>query len=1366
MSDSPVERDETRRPGPDTSPAPGSDTTLPLPPPGEESTAVPVPPTGAGADASAEADRAYAERLLRAGALTSRQIEAARRAQASLRKEGFDLPLEGVLLAHGWLEPGERPAARPPALPGAAAGESPIAIVRLGRYRLFHEIGRGGMGRVWKAWDGDLRRIVALKQVLGGADSDSTLRERFLREARLCARLRHPHIVAVHDIGCEAGIDYFACEYVPGRTLAEVLRGPFDRGDALRWMTEVADALAYAHAQGVVHRDVKPGNILIDADGRAVVADFGLAKGLGSTGGRDRPAMTAAGDLLGTPAYMSPEQAVGDGSQAGPSTDQYSWGVILYEILVGRPPFSGTDLRTLLNAIVERDPPPPRSARPDLEPDLEAICLKALEKNPARRYGTMALVAEDLRRFRAGDPVSARVQGPLDRGLRQLKRRWRAGVIVAAAVFVGIAAYSAWAGGERAERIAAHLKDGRDAHREGRWDAARDAFQLALALDPGHAEARDGFARTDAELRRRRDAEAEQHRRAEARAAAAAETLRKSHVVSRALARWNSLAEEVGRLEAIAYDSTRSAAARRAAAASPWEAVAAFRREFGAGDPTADAIAGALTGWARRLAGDEEEGLAAMRAASARDPDLPFGALLEALAHLATILDARQLPNVQSGPEGVFFGPPLPETKAAKSARALIPPLLERARAAAVWGREEADGFAAALEALAAGEAAQWARAETEYDRALGAPSLRVFESGLRWARAHARYLRRRFPEAAGDAEAVAAARPQFAPAHLLAAQARFASALEAERRDEDFLPLIEAVLKRVEPAVALAPEDPGVLAFQAMAFVRRGQARADRGLDARPDWDAAVAAADRCLQQQPAHAFALHTRIRARIGRAYGHAQAGADPAGEFVLAHADADLLARIHPDGALAPGTRGAVRLAQGFLLELGGRDPQEALRAAAADLEEAVRREPDALWAEYHLAQTLAADARSRYHRGIETGDRIDRALNRFDAVVERAGDHIGVRIDRGEAHHLRALIRAAQGGDPCIDLRHAIEDFDAVLRIRPGHPGAFRERGKARILLAEALAQSGDDPVAVWLQVEQEAAARLAEAPRDVEARIARAMARERRADHEEKAGKDAAALRGGVLQDLTEALAIDPDSLQARMCRATHYSARAAAARARGRDGRAELQAALADLDAGLAGNPGSAALHHNRAITRAQRAEAEAEAGGDPRDWWRLAVEGFDAALEREPGLPGRDRRTDALWSWGMAEDGAGGDPRAILERAVREITRTIAENPDHPGWIERRAIALWTLGRAHRSHGADPAPCWEQARTDLEALVPYAPGSVDLHRNRAELREEMGDFAGAAAAYEDALRAAGGKDAALERARDAARRRAGDGR
>jgi serine/threonine-protein kinase len=286
-------------------------------------------------------------------------------------------------------------------LPGPAADGPRLAS--FGDYEVIGELGRGGMGVVYKARHKKLNRPVALKMILAGSHASAALQARFLAEARAVARFQHPHIVQLHEIGEHEGLPYFALEFVGGGSLAARLKcAPLADKEAAQLVEVLARAVHHAHERGIVHRDLKPANVLLMSDGTPKVADFGLARFLGADSGQ-----SADGDVIGTPNYMAPEQAAGRIGAVGPLSDVYALGAILYACLTGRPPFvGGTVMETL--ALVRQEPPDrPRLHNPRVSRSLQAICLRCLAKDPHERYPSAEALADDLGAYLRGEPVRA-----------------------------------------------------------------------------------------------------------------------------------------------------------------------------------------------------------------------------------------------------------------------------------------------------------------------------------------------------------------------------------------------------------------------------------------------------------------------------------------------------------------------------------------------------------------------------------------------------------------------------------------------------------------------------------------------------------------------------------------------------------------------------------------------------------------------------------------------------------------------------------------------------------------------------------------------------------------------------------------------
>src|SRR5881409_2641066 len=309
---------------------------------------------------------------------------------------------------------------------------------QLGDYELLEEIGRGAQGVVFRARQKSLNRTVALKVIGLGQWATKAHLKRFRREAEAAASLDHPCIVPIYEVGERDGSCYFSMKFVEGGQLDEVIhRTPMSIRQAAELIAKVARTVHYAHEHGILHRDIKPGNILLDAKGEPHLTDFGLARLI-----ETESTVTRTKEVMGTPSYMAPEQAMGNNAAVNSATDVYGIGAVLYQVLTGQPPFAGGTTYETIKLLLDTEPKPPRLLNPKIDRDLSTICLKCLEKDSKRRYSSALALAEDLERWLKHEPIDARRTGIFARGKKWVRRNPTSALLTAS--LVALAAASGW----------------------------------------------------------------------------------------------------------------------------------------------------------------------------------------------------------------------------------------------------------------------------------------------------------------------------------------------------------------------------------------------------------------------------------------------------------------------------------------------------------------------------------------------------------------------------------------------------------------------------------------------------------------------------------------------------------------------------------------------------------------------------------------------------------------------------------------------------------------------------------------------------------------------------------------------------------
>ncbi len=865
-------------------------------------------------------------------------------------------------------------------------------------FELLGELGRGGMGVVHRAREVALDRVVALKLLIAGEDAPDELLERFQREALAAAKLSHPNIVEVLSTGREGALRWIAMRLVEGEPLSRAGRLPVRQ--ALDVARKLALALDHAHTRGVLHRDVKPSNVLIDAQGEPQLADFGLARDV-SLG-----AMTVSGEKLGTPAFASPEQVSGDHARVDARSDVYSLGATLYAMLTGRAPFEGHSAARVAEAVVRDRPTPPRAAVPDLPRDAEAICLRAMEKDPAARYPSARAMAEEIAQVLAGAAVVRGRRLPL----------WGA---IAGAAVVGLVGFGLWRGAS-AKRVVDPPPP----------DAERTRARMLADIVGNHATV----------------------------------GLKDSGCVSAVLSRWARLRGDLARLESTAHDRRLPEATRIQELDGLWAPFEAFRAETPPDRHSMAAMRGAL-GWALVARGDRDKGLEEMWAATTECRDVAIGRLMAALVFFSEYVESIPMPAVELGPKGVEFQARPSESDAQAALRERMEDILADARTAPLWGMEGADDFAAALGGLEALRGGDLAAAEKALSDAMDSPDLRAYETGLLLARGRVRYLARRFEEALADFHAVQAARPGEPDAFFDAAECAVAAATARTWRGEDPLPLLDEAIVGYSNAVEWDPTRLDAFERRAHARRLRGEARTDRGEEDLEDFQMA----EHDLRESISLGLdteAVHLEMGS-LFVSLGHIEAmrGGDFRGSYAKAIEAYDTLIARDASAHRAWLGRGAAHADLGKAL-FQRKMPQAAehFEASIVDLGKALSLRPGDVLALTNRGAAWLGLGSSDHDRTMEA---YRFAIADFDAVLEIDPEYTSAYNNRAGAYGMLGNAQRATGEEPWGSYDRALADFGEVLKRNPGSAAHWNNRAMLWNVIGEARSARGEDPVEAY-----------------------------------------------------------------------------------------------------------------------------------------------------------------------------------------------------------------------------------------------------------------------------------------------------------
>ena len=887
--------------------------------------------------------------------------------------------------------------AETPTIAGAStpADAPPLPVhARLGRYDLLEQLGRGGMGVVWKAWDSELRRIVCVKLIRAEEAGGPDALERFLREARIAARLRHPHILSVHDVGEAEGRHYLTMDLVEGKSFAQLLdrarddkragrsRAHADLRDEVRILADVAEAVGYAHQNGVVHRDMKPGNVLIDREGHAYVIDFGLAKEahIGEETKEQLRTLTVTGTAIGTPAYMSPEQAGGQTAEIGPQSDVWALGVMLYEILTGSLPYEAEDMRGLIFAVLLDEPSPPRKRNAHVPAELEAVCLKAMEKERQRRYRTAAEFAEELRRWLRGDPVEARSHGSIYRALRWAARRKRV-VLPAIAAALTIAALGVWG-----------------------WRTHRRSLE-------------DVDARVAAEARSRRDTEA------------------RAHLVA-------GLYEKCTRAVARFEDSLKRVRMPNAARPTMAQPLIDMLDQIITEEPSFGP-ARSCRGRVEFFLGIEKPAQLDLNEGCARSPEFAVVWYYRGLCYVEQYSSTRSLPGFDFASGGVVFEPVAPEGSRQREWKerglADLKKMSEVAKSDRFIGKDEARlGKAIAL--LSTGGEAAWKEALALLEGLAGPEASRF--------RGIALHHLGRFEEAARAFAIALHEWTEDGETWMEQGDAEVGWAWTVRSKGGDGRGALRAAIASYGEAITREFELSESYYDRGLCWMTLGEMEEERGVDPREDLAKGIADGTEAISRNDGCAEAWLNRGICHFDIAEWGLRRAVDSREEYRLAIADSDEAISRAPRVASGYNNRGNALMGLGQAQSRHGEDPREAYRRAIEQFEVSLKIDPSSGSGHSNLGNAYFVLGQEEDERGADPRETYRRAIAQHDEGIRLDPDLATAWYNRGCGYLDLARCEASRGVDPRESSKKAIADFGEAISRQPAYPDASGNRALA------------------------------------------------------------------------------------------------------------------------------------------------------------------------------------------------------------------------------------------------------------------------------------------------------------------------------
>jgi serine/threonine-protein kinase len=1220
----------------------------------------------------------------------------------------------------------------PPAPPEAQRADPAL---KFGKYARTRKLGAGGMGEVWKAWDGELGRWAALKFIKASKEraQDAEDVARFQREARLAAKLSHPNIAAIYEVMELGGIHCIAMQYVDGVTLkqwraerattvgrkTESRRGDWRR-ECVAMVRDAARAVQSAHEGGVVHRDLKPDNVMVtglpahqDAlpggagasgaaahggrpDARAghvFVMDFGLARSTEGASG-----LTMSGQVVGTPSYMPPEQARGHAVDA--RADVYSLGATLYELLTGAVPFNGANVYDTLLLVTESEAVTPRRLDPSIDRDLETIVLKCLEKDRARRYATMGALGDELTRWLEGEPISAHPPSALYKLRKRVARNpwaWSLAAVALVAAVAGAAAVGGVSLGAGRDRRAAELvQKAERLYESGDMAGARGLVESALALRPEHEEARYWRARLAI-----REYQAERGL-PEARVTSGIVELMPQAPESEMLKR---------RREAVERD-LRGLSGRPLADGilAMWrgetaKAVESFRKVER--DAPGAWEAELYRGLAHYLAGEFEAAREPLAKHRLRDPAVAGAAFVRTLLALALeyATAGRDAMGLLQQASGACHDVP-------GEARQVL-----EAEVYVFYGRSE--------EARGDDPFASYARALKLTEGLAGVDAL-LARGDARLAQAHSLAERGRLApkDPAELREAIECFR-KAGESHP-AARLRQAEALYARyRHRRDFGSTATEDLEAARDVFAAAseklPNHPDAASACAAAKSELAAIRA-------ADTSARVAALEEEVRELSALVAAHPSRapLRSRRGQARSQLAEWRERLGEpwekeIEEALLDFDAVLAVRRGASEALKERGRAWVLRGILEDAHGRDAAESLRRGVADLEDAIALNGSDAGLQRALswARRMAALARSK--RGEEARGDLDRAKAAAQRALALNGRDADNHHEFASLMRLEADLAETLGADATATWKSAHDAFDRALELNPVQAMILAEAAGAWRNDAMCRERRGLDPTAAYTS-----SLSLAERAVDVnaalsEAHLARAMSRAAFGTWKEQHGQAGGELFTGAMADFDRAAELAP--LDWRIFHLRGLARQNIALLRRSPIG--EFEEAVRDLDRAVERNRSSFEAARDRGIGRLNLAEAKS----DPVALLTGALKDLERAVDLNPRDPESWKfRGSAHGAMALARESEGADPRAEYKAALDDLERSRRLNGRDPEVYRMRGQTLQNLGAWKFGGKGDPSREYEQAVADYGAALAIKADDAEAYSGRGTTRQNLG--------------------------------------